>query len=144
MPEYVNNSIQTVPAGQNVIFTETAVPCTKGYVIHREGSGIITLRGIVNNACACSARYKVSFGANVAISEGGTVEPISIGLAIDGEAVNTSQAIVTPAAVGDYWNIYESLFVSVPKGCCFTIAVENLSTQPIDVQNANIIIERVA
>ena len=144
MPEYVNNNIQTVQPNQNVIFTETAVPCTKGYVIHRQGSGIITLRGIVNNTCACSARYKVSFGANVAIAEGGTVEPISIGLAIDGEAVNTSQAIVTPAAVGDYWNIYESLFVSVPKGCCYTIAVENLSGQAIDVQNANIIIERVA
>lgn len=144
MAEFTNNNVQTVPAGQNVIFTETAVPCTKGYVIHRQGSGIITLRGIVNNTCACSARYKVSFGANVAIAEGGTVEPISIGLAIDGEAVNTSQAIVTPAAVGDYWNIYESLFVSVPKGCCYTIAVENLSGQAIDVQNANIIIERVA
>ena len=143
MPEYVSNPIQTVQSNQNVIFTETAVPCTKGYVIHRQGSGIITLRGIVNN-CSCFARYKVSFGANVAIPDGGTVEPITVGLAIDGEAVNTSEAIVTPSAVGDYWNIYESLFVTVPKGCCYTIAVENLSGQAIDVQNANIIIERTA
>lgn len=143
MPEYVSNPVQTVQAGQNVIFTETAVPCTKGYVIHRQGSGIITLRGIVNS-CGCFARYKVSFGANVAISEGGTVDPISVGLAIDGEPVNTSEAIVTPQAVGDYWNIYESMFITVPKGCCYTIAVENLSGQAIDVQNANIIIERTA
>ena len=144
MPEYVSNPTQTVPTGQNVIFTETAVPCNKGYVIHREGSGIITLRGIVNNSCSSFARYKVSFGANIAIAEGGTVDPISIGLAIDGEAVNTSEAIVTPSAVGDFWNIYESMFVTVPRGCCYTIAVENLSGQAIDVQNANIIIERTA
>lgn len=144
MPEYTANAVQTVTAGNNVLFTETAVPCTRGYVIHREGSGVITLRGIVNNCCSQFARYKVSFGANIAIAEGGTVEPISIALAIDGEAVPTSSSIVTPAAVGDFWNVYDAIFITVPRGCCYTIAVENNTEQSIDVQNANIIIERVA
>jgi len=109
------------------LFTETAVPCNRGYIIHREGSGVITLRGIVNNPCGNFARYRVFFGGNIAIPEGGTVEAISVSLTIDGEAVPTSSAIVTPAAVGDYWNIAESLYVTVPKGCCYTIAVENIS-----------------
>ena len=144
MAEFTSNAVQTVAAGQNVLFTETAVPCNRGYIIHREGAGIVTLRGIVNNSCACFARYKVSFGGNIAIPDGGTIEPISIALAIDGEPIPTSSSIVTPTATGDYWNVFDSIFVTVPKGCCYTIAVENTSTQPINIQNANLIVERTA
>ena len=144
MAEFTSNAVQTVAAGQNVLFTETAVPCNRGYVIHREGAGIVTLRGIVNNPCACFARYKIFFGGNIAIPTGGTVGPISVALAIDGETIPTSSAIVTPAATGDFWNIAEALFVTVPKGCCYTIAVENTSDQPIEIQNANLIVERTA
>jgi len=144
MAEFTSNAVQTVATGQNVLFTETAVPCNKGYIIHREGAGIVTLRGIVNNPCACFVRYKVFFGGNIAIPEGGTVGPISVALAIDGETIPTSSAIVTPAAVGDFWNISEALYVTVPKGCCYTIAVENTSDQAIEIQNANLIIERRA
>ena len=144
MAEYTANAPQTVGAGQNVILTETAIPCTKGYVIHREGAGIVTLRGLVNNPYGCFARYKISFGANMAIPDTGTVGPISLAIAIDGESLPTSSAIVTPAAVDEFWNVYVSAFVTVPKGCCYTIAVENTSDQAINVQNANLIVERVA
>lgn len=144
MAEYTSNALQTVNLGQNILFTESPIPCTKGYVIHREGSGILTLRGIVNNCNGCFARYKVSFGANIAIPEGGTVEPISLALAIDGEPIPTSSTIVTPAAAEEFWNVYASVFITVPRGCCYTVAVENTSTQAIDVQNANIIVERTA
>ena len=144
MAEFTSNAVQTVAAGSNILFTETAVPCNRGYVLHREGSGIVTLRGIVNNPYGCFARYKIFFGGNIAIPTGGTVGPISVALAIDGEPIPTSSAIVTPAAVEQYWNISESLYVTVPRGCCYTIAVENISGQPIDVQNANIIVERTA
>lgn len=144
MAEFTSNAVQEVAAGQNILFTETAVPCNRGYVLHREGSGIVTLRGIVNNPYGCFARYKIFFGGNIAIPTGGTVEPISVALAIDGEPIPTSSAIVTPAAVDQYWNISESLYVTVPRGCCYTIAVENTSGQPINVQNANIIVERTA
>lgn len=144
MAEYTSNAVQTVGAGQNVLFTDAPIPCTKGYVIHREGSGLFTLRGIVNNCNGCFARYKVSFGANIAIPTGGTVEPISLALAIDGEPIPTSSVISTPAAVEEYDNVYASIFITVPRGCCYTIAVENTSTQAIDVQNANIIVERTA
>lgn len=144
MAEYTSNALQTVNAGQNILFTETPIPCNRGYVIHREGSGILTLRGIVNNYNGCFARYKVSFGANMAIPTAGAVEPISLALAIDGEPIPTSSVIITPAAVEDFWNVYASIFVTVPRGCCYTIAIENTSAQAIDVQNVNLIVERVA
>ena len=144
MAEFTSNAVQTVAVGQNVLFTDAPVPCNRGYIIHREGAGIVTLRGIVNNPNACFARYKVFFGGNMAIPTGGTVDPISVALSIDGEAIPTSSAIITPAAVDEYWNIAESLYVTVPRGCCYTIAVENTSTQPINIQNANLIVERTA
>ena len=144
MAEFTSNAVQTVAVGQNVLFTESPIPCNRGYVLHREGSGILTLRGIVNNPCGCFARYKIFFGGNIAVPTGGTAGPISVALAIDGEPIPTSSSIVTPAAVEEFWNVSESLYVTVPKGCCYTIAVENTSDQPIEMQNANIIVERTA
>lgn len=141
MPEYTNIGTQTVAAGQNVAFTETPVSCNRGYVNHREGSGVFTLRGITNQRCA---RYKVSFGGNIALPAGGTVGPISVALALEGEPLGSATAIVTPAAVDEFFNVFVAVYVTVPCGCCMSVAVENTSTQPIDIQSANIIIERVA
>jgi hypothetical protein len=144
MPEYTSNAVQTVAVGQNVAFTETAVRCTKGYVNHREGAGIITLRGVVNNPSACFARYQISFGGNIAIPATGTVGEISLAISVGGEALGPATMAATPAAVSEFWNVHSSIFVDVPKGCCVNVAVQNTSTQPIDVRNANIIVERTA
>lgn len=145
MAEFTYNPIQTVEPNQAVVLN-TSIPCNKGYVYHRNESGIVTLRGIVNNPCAPFARYQCTFNANIAVSEGGTVGPIAVALAISGEALQTSKAIVTPAAVGDYFNVTSTAFITVPKGCCFEVSVENVSagSVPIDVQNANLVISRVA
>lgn len=141
MPEYTANAAQTVAVGQNVLLTETPVGCNRGYVMHRDGSGIITLRGITQQ---CRARYRVSADANIAIAAGGTAAPISLSLAITGEPLSSATAIVTPAAAGDLFNVHVDALVDVPKGCCLTIALENTSTQPITTQNVNMIIDRVA
>lgn len=141
MPEFTANAAQTVAANQNVLLTETPIPCNKGMVCHRDGSGIITLRGITNQ---CRARYRVSADANIAIAAGGTVGPISVSLAITGEPLSSATAIVTPAAVGDLFNVHVDAIVDVPKGCCLTIALENTSTQAITTQNVNVIVDRVA
>lgn len=141
MPEYTGNALQTVAANQNVLLTETPVPCTRGYVLHREGSGIVTLRGLTNQ---CRARYKVSFGANIAVPTGGTAGAISLALALNGEPLASSTVIVTPAAVAEFFNIFTAVYIDVPQGCCVTVAAENTSTQAISVQNANMIVERVA
>ena len=138
--EITANAIQLVPANQNVLFTETVAKGNYS-ITHREGSGLVTLRGLTNQ---CRARYKVSFGGNIAIPEDGTVEPISIAIAINGEAVATTTMIVTPAAVDEYSNVFSSIYLDVPRGCCFQISVKNISTQDINVQNANLIVERFA
>lgn len=144
MAEYTNSQTQEVKAGQNVVYTETAVGCPSGSILHREGSGIALLRGIVQNPYARFARYKVSFGANVAIPAGGTVEAITLSIAIDGEPLPASSMTVTPAATEQFSNVYASAFITVPRGCCLTVAVENNSSQTVSVQGANLIVERTA
>lgn len=138
--EITANALQTVAPNQNVLFTETAVRgnCS---IIHREGSGLVTLRGITDQ---CRARYRITFGGNVAIPAGGTVAPITLAIAVNGEAVGPTTMISTPAAVEEFNNIFSSIFINVPAGCCYTISVRNLSEDDIDVQNANLIVERVA
>lgn len=140
MAEFTNASTALVAAGQNVPLTETAVSGNCN-IVHREGAGVVTLRGLTNQ---CRARYRVSFGANIAIPTGGTVEAISLALAVNGEPLVSATAIVTPAAVGDYGNVFVSANVDVPRGCCLTVAAENISGQAINVANANMIVERVA
>ena len=127
--EIIANALQTVPANQNVYFTDTVI-CGGCAITHRDDSGLVTLKGITNQ---CRARYRVSFGGNIAIPTGGTAGPISLALAIDGEAVPATTMTVTPAAVGDFFNVYSSIYVDVPRGCCVTISVRNISTVPVDV-----------
>lgn len=158
MAEYTYNPVQTVEPGQNVILNDN-IPCNKGYVLHREESGIVILRGIVNCPNASFARYQVTFNGNIALADGAEVGPISIALAIDGEPVLTSRAIVTPAATADdpptannFFNVTSTAIITVPKGCCFTVAVENTSgpaapggvAPEILIQNANLTVSRIA
>jgi hypothetical protein len=156
MAEFTYNPVQTVNANQPVVLS-TAIPCGKGYVYHRPESGIVTLRGITNN---CFARYQVTFNGNIALPTGATVGPISVALALDGEPLLTSRAIVTPAATADdpptqdnFFNVTSTAIITVLKGCCFNVSVENTSesatpaTTPapaILVQNANMTVSRIA
>ena len=139
--EITANAIQTVNQNANVLFTDTAVKgnCS---IVHRDGSGLVTLRGLTISQCR--ARFRVTFGANIAVPTGGTVEAISLAIAINGEPVASSTAIITPAAVEEYGNVFTSVFIDIPSGCCSQISVTNTSEQAIDVQNANLIVERVA
>ena len=139
LAEFTGIFVQQVAAGANVVFTETPVS-GNGCVIHRDGSGLITLRGQTNQ---CRALFKVVYGGNIAIPTGGTVGPISIAISVDGEALGSATATVTPAAVGDEFNVFAAALVSVPRGCCVTVSVRNINTQTIEVQNANLIVERV-
>lgn len=139
MAEYTNVAVVEVAAGQNVPLTETAVKGS-ACIVHREGAGIVTLRGATQQ---CRALYRVSFGANIAIPEGGTVEAITAALSVDGEPLLSATATVTPAAAEDYFNIFTTVLVSVPRGCCVTIAMENTSTQPINFANSNMVVDRV-
>jgi hypothetical protein len=138
--EITANAIQTIETNQDVLFTDTAVSGNSS-ILHREGSGLVTLRGITTQ---CRARFRVTFGGNVAIPTTGTQGPISLALAINGEPVATTTMISTPGDTGDYNCVFSSIFLDVPCGCCTQIAVKNITSQAILVQNANFIIERVA
>lgn len=139
--EIVSNPIQLVEQGQNVQFTETAVRSCKPCVKHREGSGIVTLKGLTNQ---CNARFRVGFSGNIAVPTGGMVGEISLAIAIEGEPLQITRMRVTPAAVDNYFNVSAQADICVSRGCCASVAVENTSGQAINVQNANLIVTREA
>ena len=138
--EITANAIQTVAANQNVQFTNTTVPGSCS-MVHRVGSGLVTLRGLGQQA---RARFQIWFGGNVAVSTGETLAPILLAITLGGETLPATQMIVTPAAVEDFFNVSASVFLDIPSGCCQNISVKNIGTTDIEVQNANLIIERVA
>ena len=138
--EITANALQTVEPNQNVQFTDTAV-CGSCSIMHRDGSGLVTLRGLTNQ---CRARFKAFFSGNIAIPTGGTVEAIALAIAINGEAIASTTMIQTPAAVEEFSNVASAVYIDVPANCCVTVSVRNTSAQAIDVQNANLIVERVA
>ena len=160
MAEFTYNPIQTVQPNQPIVLN-TSIACPHGYVLHRHESGIVTLRGIVNNSCGCFARYQVTFNGNRAIPDGGTAPAaISIALALDGEPILTSRALVTPAETAldpptqlNFFNVTSTAIITVPRGCCFNVSVENTSESDtpaetpapaILVQNANLTVTRIA
>ncbi len=150
--EYSANAIQTVAAGGSVIFTESPVPCNKGLIYHRDESGAFRLASPTAMGCGCrrgcccmdypTANYQVAFHANIQIPEDGTVEPISLAIAIDGEVDASSIMTYTPAAVEELGNVGADVIVAVPCICrCSSVSVQNVSTQPIEVVNANIVFD---
>ncbi len=148
MAEFSNNLQQLVIPGETIIFTESPVPCRRGLIRHRDDTGNFLLVGYIPRqyGCRCNrqndANYLVDFGANIAIPTGGTVGAISVALTVDGATLPASTMIVTPADVEEFFNVSRAINVAVFGGCCESLAVRNTSTQPILVQNANIIISR--
>jgi len=150
MAEYLSNAVQNVALNSPVLFT-ASIPCTKGYVYHEDETGIFILRGCTPN---CFARYQVTFNGNIAIPTGGAVSPIAVAITVNGEPRLTSRAIITPSAVDEYGNVTSTAIITVPKGCCFSVSVryvdattDDATTAPtpvIEVQNSNLVIDRIA
>lgn len=153
--EYSSNALQEVPVNGSVVFTESPVPCNRGIVYHRDESSLFRLASPSTmgcnwkHRCPCmgmtTANYLVSFHANIAIPTGGTAgEEISLALAIDGEIDPSSIMTITPAAVEEFGNVGAGIIVAVPSICrCGSVSVRNVSTQEIEVQNANIVFDFV-
>jgi hypothetical protein len=150
MAEYLANATQLVELNQPIVFS-ASIPCNRGNVVHEDETGIFILRG---NSTGCFARYQVTFNGNIAVPEGGTVGPIAVSVAVNGEARPTSRAIVTPAAVEEYNNVTSTAIVTVPRGCCFSVSVRAVSgivddaagtsAPSINVTNSNLVITRIA
>ena len=140
--EYSYVPVQTVAEDENILFLDGERACNKGCITHRSGSGVFRLKGASNS---CKTIYRVHFNAHIAVAAGETVAPISIALQEDGETVGNAVATVTPAAVGDFFNVSFDTFIVIPCGCCVTVSVENISDgTAIDVINANIGFNRIA
>lgn len=144
MAEYSANAVQTINPGETVSFN-TVEPCNRGFVRHRDDTGSFLLSGWTPNTRCCqrrNAQYLIDFGANIAIPTGGTVDAISVAISIDGATVPSTEMIVTPAAVEEFFNVSRAVNIQVWNGCCETVAIRNTSSQPILMQNANIIFSR--
>ena len=148
--EYLANPVQEVALNAPVIFN-ASIPCTKGYIYHEDETGIFILRGITCNQCF--ATYQVTFNGNIALPEGADVTPIAVAITVNGEPRLTSRAIFTPADVDEYGNVTSTAIIKVPKGCCFSVSVDAVpaTADPtvvpapvINVQNANLVIDRIA
>jgi len=152
MAEFVFNSSQTVALNSPLLFN-ASIPCRKGYIYHDDESGIFILRGITNG-CNTFARYQVTYNGNIAVPEGGEVTPIALAITENGEPRLTSLAIFTPQAVEEFGNVTSTAIITVPKGCCFTVSVRYVDattgdpavtpTPTIEVENSNIVINRIA
>ena len=147
--EYSANQVQTVPAGSDVIFTESPVPCNCGFIYHRDESGLFRLanRWFRQNVCSGwrrNSNYSVSFHANVSIPTGETAptEGISLAIAIDGVVDPSSIATSDVTVVGTPDNVGADIIMTVPFLCsCSSVSIRNVSTIPINVQNMNMKIE---
>lgn len=124
MAEYLTrDAVETVALNTPIPFIDS-IPCKKGYIYHQSGSGILVLRGVVNNPSCCFARYEVEFTGNISIPEGGAVTPVATAIVVSGESREGSRSIFTPTAVDEYGNVTSRATIDVPKGCCFTVSVE--------------------
>lgn len=150
MAEYLANAVQNVSLDNPIIFS-ASIPCNRGYVYHEDETGILILRGCTNN---CFARYQVTFNGNIAVPTGGAITPIAVAITVNGEPRLTSRAIFTPTEVDEYGNVTSTAIITVPKGCCFSVAVRyvdattddpaTVPTPVIEVQNANLVVDRIA
>lgn len=137
MAEFTS-TIQQVAAGQNAVLDVDVIKSR--CVSHRTGSGLIC---VDNSGCDCKpARYKVFVKANISIPTGGTVGPISLGIALNGEIVQSSIATVTPAAVGDEFSVSTEEIINAGK-CPVNIAVRNPNTETIQISDLTVIVERI-
>lgn len=149
MAEYFANALANIPLNEAIDF-EASIPCTRGYVFHEDGTGVFILRGVTSN---CFARYRVTYTGNIAVPTGGTVAPIAVSIALNGEQRMASRAITTPAAVDEYGNVTSTAIITVPRGCCFSVSVRYVSgvtdgttTPPVSINqiNGNLTIDRIA
>lgn len=150
MAEYVTTTDALVALNGTIPFNSVSIPCGTGSVVPL-AVGILNLRSGTNRF----ARYRVSTQANVQIPTGGAVTPIALALTVNGSVIPESVAIVTPAAVEDYWHINTDATITVPCGCCVTVSAiyydgteDDPTTTPtpsITVRrNASITVERIA
>jgi hypothetical protein len=143
MSSYVTTADALVTLNGTIPFNSVSIPCTKGNVIPVV-PGVLNLNGNTSNRFA---RYDVTLQGNIQIPEGGAVTPIALGITLNGVVIPESVAIVTPAAVGEYWHVSTTASVTVPCGCCLTVAgayVDGTEDDPATTPTPSIQVRRRA
>lgn len=143
MAEYVTTTDALVALNGTIPFSSVSIPCNTGNVVPL-AVGVLNLRGGNTNRFA---RYQVRVQANVQIPEGGAVTPIAVGIALNGAVIPESIAIVTPAAVEEYWHINTEATITVPCGCCVTVSgvyVDGTEDDPATTPTPSITVRRNA
>ena len=146
MAQYVYAERQEVAFSEAALLNDS-IPCTKGYVLHQNGSGNLTVRGIVNNPCPNAfARYRVSFKGNVAIPTGGTLGEASFSIAVNGTPLNYTLGASTPAAVEQFNCIAGFGYVDVFRCGYPSVTIENTSAtaETVSIRNLVVNVDRVA
>jgi len=128
--EITATALQTVAPNGVVVFTNTTAAGNPS-ILHREGSGLVSLRGLTNQ---WRARFVINAGANVALPADATAtEPINLSIALNGEPLTSTTMISTPGAVEEFNSVSRSVTIDVARGCCVQISLENTSETPIDI-----------
>lgn len=136
---------QEITPGSNIMFDATPIPgnCS---IVHKDGSGLVTLRALRNNQCR--ARFRITFSGNLKANTDATISGVtllSLAIAQNGEAIPASIMTISVGDTGSVYNVATEVFVDVPTGCCTTISVKNITDGvSVDTINANLIVERVA
>lgn len=148
--EYSIVTPQTVAPNQPAVFLNAPCPCREGMIFKKSGGVFLLASNAPDNTCSCGCGcrriyetdYEVEVHANIEIPTGGTVEEISLALAVDGVVDPASIMSFTPAAVEVAGNVGTSIIVSVPSICgCDSVAVVNASTQDITINNASLVFD---
>lgn len=139
MIELTNSQVQIIPVGGIAIFNITSIKsgCAER---HRSGSGQIDL--------VASGRHLVAFSGNVSVPTGETVGEVALAISQDGEAIQGTTMRATPAAVNEYFNVATQTYVDVYGNCtggtcCQTVAIKNVGTIPVQLDNPNFTTVRV-
>ena len=143
MASYVTTTDALVALNGTIPFDSVSIPCNKGNVIPL-APGILNLNGSTSNRFA---RYDVTLQGNIQIPTGGAVTPIAVGIALNGTIIPESVAIVTPAAVGEYWHVNTTASVTVPCGCCLTVSgvyADGTEDDPATTPTPSILVRREA
>lgn len=133
----VNPIPQDVAVGANLVFTtdrvRTRACACGGWLQHDEGSGVFTL--------ARPGIYKVDFNANVTAAAAGAT---TLAIESNGEVVQGTEMDYVVAVVGDYQNVSASTLIVVQPYSSRSVSVANISVAEVTVDDANIIITRIA
>ena len=143
MASYVTTADNLVTLNGTIPFNSVSIPCNKGNVVPLV-PGVLNLNGNTSNRFA---RYEVKLQGNIQIPTGGAVTPIALGITLNGVTIPQSIAIVTPAAVENYWHINTSASITVPCGCCVTVSgayVDGTEDDPATTPTPSILVRREA